>query len=53
MNILPRAENEQSGMKEVIELSRSDPLAKTGAWIFCLKSECRKDTQNEGILKNI
>lgn len=34
MNILPRAENEQSGMKDVIELSRSDPLAKTGAWIF-------------------
>ena len=31
MNILPRAENEQSGMKEVIELSRSNPLAKTEA----------------------
>lgn len=28
MNILPRAENEQSGMKDVIELSRSDHWPK-------------------------
>lgn len=31
MDILPRAENEQSGMKEAIALSRSDPWAPTEA----------------------
>lgn len=29
MNVLPKAENEQSGMKEVMGLFHSNPLAKT------------------------
>lgn len=34
MNILPRAENEQSDTKEAIELFHSNPWATTEAWIF-------------------
>lgn len=44
MNILPRAENEQSDVREAVELFHSNPLAKTEAeGIYSMfKPKCRK-----------
>ena len=52
MNILPRAENEQSDVKEAMELFHSNPLAKTEAEYSMLKPSAESRCKNEVILKN-
>lgn len=44
MTILPRAENEQSGMKEVVGYFTAAPWPEQKLEYACLKSRCREDT---------